>query len=364
VDAARGAALQAGARDDPELQWSEEAEDATSFGNRTLGISQLVEFPGKRSLRRRVGMDQVRIEASTVESLRRQARGAVAGPFYAIARESAAIGTLEKIDSLLVRLGDITRTRFETGRGTYSEVLRVRVEQARLATQIADARSRRTEDEVQLDLLLGRPVETPVTLASGILTFTPLERSLDEVLAERTAANHTLEAARTGVERQEGRLSLAHKTNLPDFQIGASLQMTRTPQSSGDFLAAELGASVPLWRTRQRGAERQAEAELRGARITLDRRTAAVRTDVATAYQRTAAAARRVQALEESVLPDLRAALEAAVRSYGLGSEDLLVVLDLVRTAGEVRVEHDTALADYLTSRARMDVSGELLGGM
>lgn len=364
VRSATGAALQLGALADPMLEWDVEAEDGTRFGNQTLGLSQFLEFPGKRGLRRAVGEDGIQIRTRTLEALRSRVRGAVAVPFYGVAREDATLRTLTSLDTLLARVADVSRTRFETDQGTYAEVLRVRVERARLAARIADVRRRRAQTVIDLNLLLSRPVESPVRLAEGALAWEPPGGSRARMVEERTASSSTLAAARTDVEQQEKRLSLARKANLPDFDVTAALQRTSTPEVSGTFFAGGLAASIPLWRAGHRGAVEEADALLSEARIRLEESRARVRADVATAYEETVAAAERVRSLEERVLPQLQAALSASVASYGYRSEELLAVLDVVRTAQEVRLEHATALADYLTSLARLRVSGELAGGM
>jgi len=360
IPAAQGVARQLGALADPEITWEWEAEDGISFGLQRFGMSQFLEFPGKRQLRGAIGADQVQIERDRSAALEHFVRAAVAQPFYQVAAEDAALDGLATLDSLFARLLDITRTRFAAGEAAYNDVLRIEIERIRLQREIIAARRRRTEQAIALNLVLGRPDDAPVVLASSALQYVPLPGTRADIMARRLADSRTLNAAQLLTTQRARQLSLARKTNLPDFAFDVGVQHVRGP-SGGTFSAGGVAVSIPLWRASQQGAVEEASAELDAAGANYRDIEARVAADVATAYEETAALAAEVQLLTSRLLPLTDEALNAGLQAYGLGQVQILDVIDLLRTVREARLEYVTVLADYLASRARLVLAGELV---
>lgn len=363
VAAARGEKLQAQALEDPVLVWDfDEAEgfDPGDFGEQKIGLSQFLEFPGKRSLRGEIGEDRIAIAQARLGVLEALVERRVAEEYWSLVRDLAAIGILADARALIDQVGEIVRARYGANEAPYSDVVRTQLERARLENERLALRREVADRSIRLNLLLGRSGDAPLQPADT-LAFRPLERTLAEAVSARTAASRTLEAARLGLERERKGLRLARMTNLPDFEVGAFYQRL-AGEESGSFLAGEIALNVPIWRTRQRGAVTLAEAELQRARIELSAIEDRVRADVARAYRDVELALEQVGVFRERILVETDNALEAAIDAYQVGAADGLVLIDLYRTTRDVRLEYLTALRAYLSARARLDTSGEIPG--
>lgn len=363
IQATRGEKLQAEALEDPVLVWDfDEVEgfDPSGFGEQKIGLSQFLEFPGKRTLRSEIGEDRIAIAEARLGLLEALVDRRVAEEYWGLARDIAAIEILKDLQALLNQMGEIVRARYGANETPYSDVVRTQLERARLENERLALRREVADRTIRLNLLLGHPGDAPLRPADT-LAFRPLERTLDEIASTRTAASRTLDAARLGVERHRKGLQLARMTNLPDFEFGAFYQRL-AGEESGSFLAGEIAINLPLWRTRQRGTVTLAEAELQLARVELAAIEHRVRADVARAYQDVELALEQVGVFRERILVETENALGAAIDAYQVGAVDGLELIDLYRTTRDVRLEFLTALHAYLTARARLDSSGEIPG--
>jgi cobalt-zinc-cadmium efflux system outer membrane protein len=361
ISAAHGAKLQGQALSDPALVLDVEGEDGQAFGSQRYGVVQVLEFPGKYGLRGAIGADQVEIQRHLGAVVRAAVQRQVAGPYYRLARETAAGRRLALIDTLLAQLGEITTARYRAGDASYSDVVRIQVERARLRAEIITASQRARDARSDLDLVLGRPPDSPLSVPDDALTFEPLGENQEQVVEERMSSSHTLRIAELEQSRRSKQLDLAQRSNLPDFEVGAFWQRVPTP-GGGDFLSGELSVSVPLWRTRQNGQVEAARAERDAAgiqRVAVRRR---VHADILRAYSATESAASRVELYRRQLLPEVEDGVQAAIDAYRYGRVNALEVVDLLRSAEEARLQYLTALQEYLTQRAELALSGELTG--
>lgn len=355
----RGTARTLGALSDPEVWYDFEGEEGVPFGSQRFGLTQVLEFPGKRGLQGRIGSDAVDMEAERLAMVRNQVRAAIAEPFYQVARNDAALRSFATLDTLFVRLLEITRTRYAAGRATYDDVLRVQIERTRVAGAALRARGDRAEQVIVLDVMLGRPVDHAVDVSGDVLRFDSLPGPRAEFVAGRLAESHSLRIARTLTIQRARALALARKANLPDFTFDASLQHDRA-QVHATYFSGGIALTLPLWRTRQAGLMQEARGESEEAAIGYREAEARVAGEAARAYEAAAALADEVQLFENRLLPQIEAGLESAIQAYGLGQTEILDVIDLVRTLRETRLEHLGLLADYLASRARLAYAGDL----
>jgi len=116
-------------------------------------------------------------------------------------------------------------------------------------------------------------------------------------------------------------------------------------QPAGPALRLGGRADLPIFNQNQGGIGRaDAEVERATAQHDLVARTAIM--EVSLAHARFAQATRSRQRFETEVLPALDAALEMARHGFETGDETYLVVLDVLRRAGEARLRHAELVAE------------------
>ena len=309
------------------------------LGMAQLQVMQMVPLPGKLGA------------ASTAARSRAASAEARTRDVVLTVRADVAVAYLDRWEALeAARLAGETRRLLEdaasvatamyrVGDGRQSDVLRARVEIARMdeevvrMTAMADAAAAR----------LGASLDT---LPDGLLVaatpppFPDMLPSLSALLAAALEARPMLVAGAAAVRAADADADLARRELWPDLRVGVQYGQRRMDGGIDRMGSLMVGATLPVFaRTRQlrmrdeaSAMREMAEAELAMMRADTRRRLAEVHAMLASA--------RRLRALyRTTVLPQADAAAASALASYRSGAVDFMTVLDNRMTATRYRRE-------------------------
>ncbi len=178
---------QAEARPDPRLTfgtagipWTLKAgEVETEYA---LGVEREFEYPGLRAARVEIARRDEEAASLEIERTGLLLAARVKKAYHqAVFAEETRIA-LESLGAVIDRLTDALLVRFESGEAAYADVLRAKVEKARLQNRLIEARKEEASARTGLLLFLGFSPDKPVRLTDR-LAAPPLEASLDRVLA-------------------------------------------------------------------------------------------------------------------------------------------------------------------------------------
>ena len=168
LDAARARIGPAGAGPDPMLMVGVQNFPFTSPGfsdfmtMKMVGVSQTFLFPGKLRLRRRAAEHDMAAAEAELESARRGVIRDVKAGYYDLAYLDAALAVLEANRTVLANAIRSTEARYATGSGEQQDILRARVEAARLGEQAATLREERQAVLARLNAVVDRSPAHPV----------------------------------------------------------------------------------------------------------------------------------------------------------------------------------------------------------
>ncbi len=188
--------------------------------------AQTFPFPGKLELKGEIagraatqrGLALARLELTTVADVRRAVLG------LELAAEQLAL--LEKLRGQLEKSVGVVQVRYESGEAAQSDLLRARLELARL-----EPRKRRLQAEARLRLealnrLRHRPLDHPFELHRRLTERDfPKVPEAQDALARARERSPELLAARAGVEGAARNHALAQKAALPDVSVGAGVMV-------------------------------------------------------------------------------------------------------------------------------------------
>ena len=354
--AAAARRLQAEARPDPSLTFSTDAIPFSLTGGGTeinLGLEQAFEFPGKRSLRTEIGRDAEDLAALDLERIRLLLAARVKRAYYRTVLAERTAADLERAVSLLDQLIEDVRIRFEAGQSLYADILRARVEKARLQNRIIEARRDRNAGEIELAHLLGLPAgETPALLTP--LLFAPLDKSAAQVLeaARRTRPSLKIAALRAAQADAEAKLTGLNRS--PDLTAGLFV-----PSKTFRGWGFSLGLTLPLSRPRWEGQRAEADAAREISRISVEAVSRRIGARVSAAYGELKSAEEQVRIFETRLLAEIEDELKISLEYYRYGKIEAYALLDLYRSLTEARLEHGQALYLCAVALADLDVAGE-----
>ena len=383
TDAAAARIGPAGARPDPMLMAGIQNFPVSEPGfsdfmtMKMIGVSQMIPFPGKLSRRTEVAVQEVEASRASADVVRRAVTRDVRSAYYDLAFTSRALDVVTRTQGILAGMIPVTEARYSAGGGTQADVLRLRVETARLASDGAALVEERRAALARLNALLDRPADTPVddasipqriaraavadsarpiTFVSAVLgarvAGSPLP-SLDSLTALALRTNPSLREHEAMIAAQAARAESARRDYLPDFDI--SLQYGQRNGLS-DMVTATLSVPIPLQKRRKQNAEAVAsQSELRALEAGHVNAVNELRADIARLHGALERDRTQLALYVMAVLPQTRAALASAIAGYQTGRGDFTSLIDTQATLFNYETEYYRTLTDFAKTLADLE---------
>jgi len=356
INAAAGRAYQSRKWTNPELELNAEDWPVGNHGEfsdakQTIGISQTLPFPGKKTLDRRIGNSAVKLSEAEFGLRRLEIEREVKIAFYQV----LAAERLVEVEGELVRVAEssanVARKRVEAGAAGDQEQLRAEVllEQAR--TELSGLEREVDSARQTLANVMGRPdlVEMPL---SGELSDTA-DLKLLEQGPEQWLTNHpSVLAAQRNLDQTDLEFRRAKLEPYPD--VKATVSGGRAGETGESII--ELGFSVPLpiinW---GKGKKQEAEANVSVADAELRAVEQRLLRDWGIARERHRVAATQVTNYRDRILPKADEALRLVQTGFEQGKFGLTDLLDTQRTTSEARRAYQQRLLELNVAQAEIE---------
>ena len=351
----------------------------------TVGAGQRLPYPGKLPLARRVAELELGAAEARVRMARLEVEARVRQAYYQLAFLDRSLEVLEQNQELRVDFIAVAESRYAVGTGGQQDILKAQVEAARLAEEAVSLTEARRSRLARLNALLDRESEAPVGPAvvraraarvavpddPGRIQFTSGElggRAADsplpalDVLQGRAVRESPEARAREAeIAAQAARVELARKAHLPDFEVSVQYgqRFDRT-----DMASVMVTVPIPVNRdSRQDQQVAESESELAAMQAGYHAMINRIRADVAEAHADLEEDRARLALFARSIIPQGRAALEAATAAFQVGRADFLTVLANQTTLYDYEIAYFRALTDFASGLAELEriVGGEVL---
>lgn len=350
-----------------------------------VGVAQAIPYPGKLSLSTRAAMHELAAVEAELEGVRLEVEQVVRDAYYELAYLDRALEIVERNRRLLLDFMTVTETRYGVGTGGQEEVLRVRVDVARLGEESVALIEKRRATVAGLNAALDRPSETPVAdvavpqrVARAAIVDSAAEiRFVSATMGARAADSplpplHTLQAAAlrqnpmlrahgARMEAQRAREALARKQHLPDFDVSLSYGQR---DGFSDMVSAQVSIPIPLHRGRKQDQlVIEARAELAGLEAEHHDRENALHAEVARLHAALERDRAQLALYVKAILPQGRAALTSATAGYQVGRADFLTLIDAQSTLFSYELTYFRVLSDFARTLAELErvVGAEVL---
>jgi outer membrane protein TolC len=383
AEAARARVGPSGARPDPMFMAGVQNLPLTEPGfsdemtMKMVGLGQTFPYPGKLSLRTRAAEHELRSAQAQLRGARLQVEESVERAYYDLSYLDRALEIVERNQRLLVDFMKVTEARYGVGTGGQEEVLRVRVEAARLGEEAVELAEQRRAVLAQLNAVLDRPSDTPVAapaiprrvaraavadsaheirFVSAALGARAADSPLPPLETLQTLAiqnNPLLRAHEAMIAAQATRVELARKEHLPDFDVSLSYG-----QRSGfsDMVSAQVSIPLPVQRGRKQDLlVAEARSELAALHAEHDEQVNALRADVARLHAELERDRAQLALYVKAIIPQGRAALTSATAGYQVGRADFLTLLDAQATLFTYETTYFRVLSNFARTLAELE---------
>jgi outer membrane protein TolC len=181
---------------------------------------------------------------------------------------------------------------------------------------------------------------------------------MDTLAARAFRGRPALAAAQARIAAADRAMDGARRESYPDMMFGAAYQAR--PRYD-DMMSLMLGVNLPLWGGSKQGPmrrEREAMRAMEEARLQDLRNETWAQLAALRARANRAVQLDRLYAQE--ILPQARAAVEAAQSAYRVGRADFMTLVESQMTVNRYQTERLRLAADYHGARAEIEA---LLGG-
>jgi outer membrane protein TolC len=356
--AAKSRISQAGALPDPMLSLRlQNIGPSPSIGEEEmsmagLSISQILPFPGKRSLSEAAALEESRQMEAMLEETRRRVLAELKRLYFELARVKRSEAIVDEIQKLLKTLTETAQIRYSVGEGIQQDVLRAQTELIRLT----DRRIRLDQEEknvkAAINAVILRPPDAslgdPIPIRSP---KPPLTEDLFESAA--TAQSPMIQGSDRTVAAKEQMLQLSRRGRLPDFELSLGYFDRGRFES---LYEAMVSMNLPLYyRSRQGARIREAEADLAGARESLNQDRQRVQLQVSDLYREITTSDRLRTLIEQGLLPQARLSFESAKAGYEVGKLDFLTLLSNLTALFEDEIGAEEMWFRYQKALAEME---------
>lgn len=311
---------------DPRLTFQSDIADMVS----SVMPGLMMDFPGPGKLREAANVATAESEAKyfAFESSVLQTAFAFRKACVQLKFLDARIGVTRETLRLAGELEKLALVQNEVGKVTLQDVLRARIEQERLATDIANIEDSREPMLAQFRASLGLKTGDATPPVPHEPEAAPSDLTEEMLLATALARNPRLKALEAEVRLAGASLRLATRAAVPDFSAGIEADAKASPV----MVRPSFGVTLPLWRDKIAAQMAGGQAGKSAAEARLSAEQIALAVEFAEKTFMFREAGRDLELLNGRVLTMARQSVEVAQSGYVGGKVDFLNVIDAERT--------------------------------
>jgi outer membrane protein, heavy metal efflux system len=291
--------------------------------------------PGMTSLRQQIVNMDVAIAGLDFEMTVRDTLAKVKSAFYEYAYLVKAVRITRDNQELLEQMLQVVMRKFEAGRSSYNDVIKVRMELAKISNDGVTLSEQCETITVKINTLLDRSADA--ALGQPADASHPSLPGINELFAVAENYRQEIRQWRSKEDRANSMVALAEKMNRPDATLGASYFQDRSALLVGSVQEKPAFQPAPRLPLRPWFGQREAYiTEMRHRQNQWHEKWLDVinqtRAEVKEKYFAVDTASRELELYKIKLLPDARQSLQVAEQDFEGARIDFLDYLDAQRT--------------------------------
>ncbi|MDH5384623.1 MAG: TolC family protein [Candidatus Aminicenantes bacterium] len=356
---------QARAFPQPSIDWDSDLQpklfDFKGTGEWYFGISQSVEFPGKRYLRGKIASKEASAFLQEIELLKIDIIFQVKQAFYVLLLSQEKLRYSQQNLELAQDYLKKAELKFDAGDVAKVEALRAKVEASKAANEVRIANNDVRLAKAMLNFLLARKKYAPLEI-KGDLKRAPISLDVDNLIERALSFRPEMKGINIAIEREKLSKKQAYMSYLPDFELGVNKHRVL---GKGEWWDFTLSFPIPLffWQPKK-GEIAEAEANIKSLEKESEHLGNAITLEVEEAYMTAVTANNQIRLFEDEILTQAEEVYNMFLFSYQEGEIGGIELIDARRTLIEARISYADALFNYGVALAALEKSiGQKLKG-
>jgi outer membrane protein, heavy metal efflux system len=309
----------------------------------SFGLALPFELGGKRS--RRIAVAEATVKTGdaeltqTIIDVRGQIRRAYFNRLIAETRRTI----VQELREFAARARAAAQQRFDVGSAPRLELLQAQLALADSENDVSGAQAAVQAAGVQLNALLGLPLDSSVPLATTLDAAPALIGAT--AVARAASANSEVALVDTQIAEAQARVALARTLRVPDIAPDVTVTHGAEPEFLWGWRVAA-SATIPLFTT-HRAALREEEATL--VQLNAQRAAVVARVTGDVTAASVLAEAERLTFLRyrDDILPQVQEVERMAEDSYRLGQTGIAALLQALQSSRQLRLQSLQAASDF-----------------
>lgn len=356
-DAVGSKAIKVSTWPDPqiELMYEQLPQSGGSLDDASMkmyGISQMIPFPGKLTVKRQSLEDAVKMADEKLRVKEQAIVSKVKSAYYTLFYIERSIEINEENRSLLNQFSNIAKAKYVVGKATQHDALKAQVELSLLSNELITLEQKRETARAKINTLLNRDIRTSIVIPTD-LALSEQVLNPEQIEALALANQPELRAMGYGLEKSRRESLLARMEYLPDFKLKV---LQREMRATGlDGWNASLMMNIPLWFWKEGAGVSEAYSRKDEIEASYNNMRNMVRFDVQEAYVKVDSAKRSVELFKKEVIPQAKQALRSAITAYESEKIDFLTLLNSQKTLLLSRLKYYEAFRNLGSNLAELE---------
>lgn len=297
-------------------------------GMTQLQVMQMVPTGGKLGLAGEAAAARATGAHERATDIRWDVRERVAAAFYDVYRTERSIAIALETRRLLDDVASTSESMYRVGEATQADVLKARVEIARMTEEIVAMRAMRLVSLARLGGLLDQPVDSS-TVPAVLPAFPDTLPSADSLMHQATVSRPMVRAGEADLTAAQADTRRAWRELWPDLQVGVQYGQRGGMGGVERMASLMVGASIPVFaKSRQLRMRDEADAMQAMASADLKSMRADTRARVGEVHVEWVRARNLSALYRTTILPQARAAVTASLAAYRVGQVNVMTLLD------------------------------------
>ncbi|MFW6140716.1 MAG: TolC family protein [Acidobacteriota bacterium] len=349
---------QAKAIPQPSVDWDSDLQtrffDFKNPGEWYFGMSQSIEFPGKRYLRGRIVRKESDQIYEEIELLKLDITFQVKEAFYALLLAQRKYQYIKRNLELSKNFYEQTKLKFDAGDVAQVEVLRASVETSKAANELTRTSNEIRLAKARLNYLMARKKYAPLEI-KGQFIKEPLSIDLETLKKRALSFRPEIRSVKHAIEGQNLQKKQAYMSYLPDFDLGVNRHKI---EGEGQWWDVTLSFPIPLffWQP-AKGEIAEAQANVNSLNNKFEHLKNTITLEVEESFMNAEFASSQIKLFEEEILTQAEEAYEMFLFSYQEGEIGGIELIEASRTLIQARTSYADALYNYEVALALLEKS-------
>jgi outer membrane protein TolC len=318
-----------------------------SYGEKTVGISQSIDFPVNYYIRGSKVSIEKKIAANEYALTKLSVAAAIKKTYFNVLAVQAQVSLAQENSVIANEFLQKAGIRYSVGEGSNLERLTAQVSNTEAMNVVEIQNNRLVAAFAELNAALGfGKADGCRCLLTDTLAYTPLSITLGQITDDADTAHPYLKICMLRAELYSADKSIAWWTLVPNFSVGYYSKQVRG--DTKNYYGVSFGMSIPLWfMFDQRGKIHEATAQTSIAQAELQTARNTVYAKIQSAFVEFKNEEKHIRLYQNDILPQAEEMFRIAAKSYEAGEITYIEYLQAQQTLKNSRGNYSTALHSY-----------------